>query len=212
MINFHVELDESYYVVSKDFARIRDKSSLILKAAINNTAKQTMTLLVDEANKEYQISQPSKIKKTLTLDKATVRNLTATITSRGRVNELYNFMVKPRTYIRGGGVPGGYGAHTKRGADYKNIFLKQNAGNGDDKYRAFVVKYKSGHRTIAQRRPDRKMKSDPSKEFLKTLFAPSIPNILGDEQGVYGVVEPRMRSMLQQNIDTQVQKFLGGSS
>lgn len=211
MIEYNVEID-GLYELNLALGRLRNKSNIILRTAINNTAKQTMTLLVDEANKEYQISQPAKIKKTLTLDRATAKNLTATITSKGRVNELYNFMVKPRTYIRGGGVSGGYGAHTKRGAGYQNIFLKQNAAADEDKYRAFVVKYKSGHRTLAQRRPDRRMKSDPSKEFLKTLFAPSIPNILGDEQGVYGVVEPRMRSMLQQNIDAQIQKFLGGSS
>ena len=210
MIHYQVEMQDLTEIEAA-LGMMKDKSCMVLRTAINNTAKQTMTLLVDEANREYQISQPAQVRKTLDFkQKATTKNLTAIVTSQGRVNELYNFMVKPRTYIRGGGVPGGYSAHTKRGSAYQDIFLKQNAGDGEDKYRAFVVKYKSGHRTLTQRRPDRKMKSDPSKEFLKTLFAPSIPNILGDEQGVYGVVEPRMYDMLQQNIQTQIQRYLGG--
>lgn len=207
MIHFQVDMQDLTQIEAA-LGMMKDKSAMVLKAAINNTAKQTVQLLVDEANKEYQFTQPAQVRKTLNIEKkATAKNLTALVTSKGRVNELYNFMVKPRKYIRGGGVPGGYGAHTKRGAAYQNIFLKQGAASGD-KYRAFVVTYKSGHKTLAQRRPDRKMKSDPSKEFLKTLFAPSIPNILGDEQGVYGVVEPKMYDMLQQNIQTQILRFI----
>lgn len=207
MIHFQVDMQDLTEIEAA-LGMMKDKSRMVLKAAINNTAKQTVTLLVDEANKEYQFTQPAQVRKTLSLQKATTKNLTALVTSKGRVNELYNFMVKPRTYIRGGGVPGGYGAHTKRGAAYQDIFLKQNAAADEDKYRAFVVKYKSGHKTLTQRRPGKRMKSDPSKEFLKTLFAPSIPNILGDEQGVYGVVEPKMYDMLQQNIQAQILRFL----
>lgn len=207
MIHFQVDMQDLTEIEAA-LGMAKDKSRMVLKAAINNTAKQTLTLLVDEANKEYQFTQPAQVRKTLSLQKATTKNLTALVTSKGRVNELYNFMVKPRTYIRGGGVPGGYGAHTKRGAAYQDIFLKQNAAADEDKYRAFVVKYKSGHKTFAQRRPGKRMKSNPSKEFLKTLFAPSIPNILGDEQGVYGVVEPKMYDMLQQNIQSQMLRFL----
>lgn len=211
MIHFQVEM-EGLHEIEAALGMAKDKSTMVLRTAINNTAKETMTLLVNEANKEYQIRQTSKIKKTLDFKGATTKKLVATITSEGRVNELYNFMVKPRTYIRGGGVQGGYDAHTKRGAAYQNIFLKQNAAADEDKYRAFVVKYKNGHRTLAQRRPGKRMKSDPSKEFLKTLFAPSIPNILGDEKGVYGIVEPQMYDMLQQNIQEQIHRYLGGRS
>lgn len=208
MIHFQVDMQDLTQIEAA-LGMMKDKSKLVLRAAINNTAKQTLQLLIDEANKEYQFSQPAQVRKTLSIQKATTRNLTALVTSKGRVNELFNFMVKPRTYIRGGGVPGGYGAHTKRGAAYQNIYLKQGAAAGEDKYRAFVVTYKSGHKTFAQRRPGKKMKSNPDKEFLKTLFAPSIPNILGDEQGVYGVVKPKMYDMLQQNIQEQIYRFLG---
>ncbi|MDE7299921.1 MAG: hypothetical protein K2N94_14060 [Lachnospiraceae bacterium] len=207
MIHFRVDMQDLTKMESA-LGMARDKSGYVLRAAINATAKQTVTLLTEEANREYQISQPSRIAKTMSLDKATLRKLTATVTSKGRVNELYNFMVNPRRYVRGGGVPGGYSAHSRRGASYRNIALKQNAAGGEDPYRAFVVKYKSGHKTLAQRRPDRRMKKNPDKEFVKTLFAPSVPNMLGNEKGVYGVVEPQIYDLLQQNIQEQIHRFL----
>mgnify|MGYP006906605376 CR=1 FL=1 len=207
MIHFRVDMQDLTQIESA-LGMAKDKSGYMLRAAINATAKQTITLLTKEANREYQISQPSRIAKTMSLDKATLRKLTATVTSKGRVNELYNFMVNPRRYVKGGGVSGGYSAHSKRGTSYRNIALKKNAAGGEDTYRAFVVKYKSGHKTLAQRRPDRRMKRNPDKEFVKTLFAPSVPNMLGNEKGVYGVVEPQIYDLLQQNIQEQIHRFL----
>ena len=82
-------------------------------------------------------------------------------------------------------------------------------GSGGDQYRAFVVKYKSGHMTVGQRVPGKRMKSQPDKEFVKSLLSPSTPNMLGYEEGVYGVVEPQMYDMLQRNIQKQIRRFLG---
>lgn len=206
MIHFRVDMQDLTQIESA-LGMAKDKSGYMLRAAINATAKQTITLLTKEADREYQISQPSRIAKTMSLDKATLRKLTATVTSKGRVNELYNFMVNPRRYVKGGGVSGGYSAHSKRGTSYRNIALKQNTAGGDP-YRAFVVKYKSGHKTLAQRRPDRRMKRNPDKEFVKTLFAPSVPNMLGNEEGVYGVAGPQIYDLLQKNIQVQIRRFL----
>lgn len=207
MIHFQVNMQDLKQI-EYALGMAKDKSGYVLRAAINDTAKQTITLLTAEANREYQISQPSRVAKTLSLDKATLRRLTATVTSRGRVNELFHFMVNPKTYVRGGGAPGGYRAHSRRGTAYQNITLKQNAAGGGDNYKAFVVKYRSGHKTLAQRRPDRRMKKNPEKEFVKTLFAPSVPNMLGNEAGVYGVVEPQIYDLLHKNIREQIRRFL----
>ena len=78
-------------------------------------------------------------------------------------------------------------------------------GASSDKYKAFVVRYQSGHITIGQRVPG---KRKPEKEFVKTLLSPSTPNMLGYEQGVYGVVEPQMYDLLQRNIQTQILRYL----
>lgn len=205
MIHFQVEMEDLTRIESA-LGMMKDKSKMVLRTAINNTAKQTVTLLVDEANRQYYITK-GKVKKTMTTKKATAGNLQAVITSSEPVNELYDFKVNPRTYVRGGGVPRGYKGNVRRNKKASKLVLKPGAAG--DQYKAFVVRYQSGHITVGQRVPGKKMKSKPEKEFVKTLLSPSTPNMLGYEQGVYGVVKPKMYDMLQQNIQTQIMRYLG---
>lgn len=205
MIHFQVEMEDLTRIESA-LGMMKDKSKMVLRTAINNTAKQTVVMLADEANRQYYITK-GKVKKTITTKKATAGNLVAIITSAEPVNELYDFKVNPRTYIRGGGVPGGYKGNVRRGNTAAKLILKPGAAG--DQYKAFVVRYQSGHITVGQRVPGKSMKSKPEKEFVKTLLSPSTPNMLGYEQGVYGVVEPRMYDMLQSNIQAQIQRYLG---
>lgn len=206
MINFRVEMG-SLTEIEAALGMQKDKSRQVLKSAINNTAKQTMDLLIKTATASYLIKDKKAIKKTLTLEKAKAKNnLTATITSKGRVNELYNFRVAPRTYVRGGGVPGGYKGQVLRAGRGKKIVLKPHEDG--DQYKAFVVQYKSGHMTIGQRVPGKRMKSNPNKEFVKSLLSPSVPKMLGNEEGVFGIVQPKMYEMLQSNIQEQIIRYL----
>lgn len=205
MIHFQVEMQDLTQIESA-LGMLKDKTKYVLRAAINATAKQTVRLLTEEANREYYISQ-GKVKKTLSVKNATVGTLAATVTSKEPVNELYDFKVSPRTYIRGGGVAGGYKGNVRRDKEAAKLVLKPGAAS--DQYKAFVVKYQSGHVTVGQRVPGKQMKSKPDKEFVKTLLSPSTPNMLGYEKGVYGVVEPQMYDMLQRNIREQIERFLG---
>ena len=205
MIHFQVEMEDLTRIESA-LGMMKDKSKMVLRTAINNTAKQTVIMLADEANRQYYITK-GKVKKTITTKKATAGNLVAIITSAEPVNELYDFKVNTRTYVRGGGVPGVYKGNVRRGNTAAKLILKPGAAG--DQYKAFVVKYQSGHITVGQRVPGKSMKSKPEKEFVKTLLSPSTPNMLGYEQGVYGVVEPRMYDMLQSNIQAQIQRYLG---
>lgn len=205
MVHFLVNMQDLTRIEAA-LGMMKDKTRYVLRAAINATAKQTIMLLSDEANKEYYISK-AKVKKTLSVKNATVRNLTAIVTSQDPVNELYDFRVIPRTYVRGGGVPGGYKGNVRRDKDAAQLELRPGAAG--DQYKAFVVKYRSGHVTVGQRVPGKQMKSKPDKEFVKTLLSPSTPNMLGYEKGVYGMVEPQMYDMLQKSIQEQIQRFLG---
>ncbi len=205
MVHFLVNMQDLTRIEAA-LGMMKDKTRYVLRAAINATAKQTILLLSDEANREYYISK-AKVKKTLSVKNATVRNLTAIVTSQDPVNELYDFRVIPRTYVRGGGVPGGYKGNVRRDKDAAQLELRPGAAG--DQYKAFVVKYRSGHVTVGQRVPGKQMKSKPDKEFVKTLLSPSTPNMLGYEKGVYGMVEPQMYDMLQKSIQEQIQRFLG---
>lgn len=204
MIHFQVDMQDLTRIESA-LDTMRNKTKYVLRAAINATAKQTVTLLTDEANREYYISK-AKVRKTLSVRNATTGTLTAVVTSTEPVNELYDFKVSPRTYIRGGGVPRGYKGNVRRDRSAARLVLKPGAAG--DQYKAFVVRYQSGHITVGQRVPGKQMKSKPDKEFVKTLLSPSTPNMLGYEEGVYGVVEPQMYDMLQKNIQEQIHRFV----
>lgn len=208
MIHFQVEM-EGLHEIESALGMMKDKSKMVLRTAINNTAKETVTLLADEANREYYIPK-ARVKKTMSTEKATVGKLEAIITSAEPVNELYDFKVSPKAYTPHNRPPAGHTGNVRRDRSPSRLYLKPGASG--DKYKAFVVRYRSGHITIGQRVPGKRMKSKPHKEFVKTLLSPSTPNMLGYEQGVYGVVKPKMYDMLQQNIQAQIQRYLGGSS
>ena len=189
----------------------KDKTKQVLKAAINKTASQTEKLLAKEAFKRYIVTEKVKVKRSLSIPKkATISSLEAVVASHGKVNELINFKVTPKTYVRGGGVPGGYkGKVLKRGGSNKIVELMP--GRDGDSYKAFIVQYNnsngSSHMAVAQRRPGHHGKK--YREALKSLFSPSIPTMLGYEQGVFGKVEPKMYEMLDKNIQAQILRYLG---
>lgn len=205
MIHFQVEMEDLTQIEAA-LGMAKDKSKMVLRTAINNTAKQTVVLLANEANREYFISK-AKVKKTISIKKATTGSLVAVITSAEPVNELYDFRVRPKAYNPHNRPPAGHTGNVRRENSPSRLYLKPGAAR--DKYKAFVVRYQSGHITIGQRVPGKRMKSKPEKEFVKTLLSPSTPNMLGYEQGVYGVVEPEMYDMLQRNIQEQIARYLG---
>lgn len=205
MIHFQVEM-ESLKQIESALGTMRDKSKMVLRTAINNTAKETVKLLADEAQNEYYITK-NAVKKSMTTDKATVGKLYALITSTGHTNELYGFKVSPKSYNPSNRPPAGHTGNVKRSNSPGYLYLMPGAAK--DKYKAFVVKYTSGHLSIAQRVPGTTMQSDPTKEGIKNMNSISTPKMLGYEQGVFGVVEPKMYVMLHENIEAQILRYLG---
>ena len=205
MIHYHVEM-EGLHEIEAALGMMKDKSKMVLRTAINNTAKQTVVLLVDEAAKQYYITSKTRVRKTLEVKKATASNLTAIVTSKGQTTELYDFKVKPKAYTPRNRPPAGHTGNVKQSNPEKALYLKP--GESKDKYKAFTVKYKSGHKSVAQRVPGTRMRDNPSKEGIKNLRSTSIPAMLGNEEGVYGVVNPQMYDMLQQNIQAQIVRYL----
>jgi hypothetical protein len=205
MIHLQVEMQDLTEIESA-LGMMRDRSKYVLRAAVNDTARQTVKLLVDGAGKKYYMSKPN-VRKSMSISKATVRTLTAIVASEGHANELYDFKVNPRTYIRGGGAPGGYKGNVRRDRKAGRLALKPGAAG--DQYKAFVVRYKSGHMTVGQRVPGKRMRSDRRKEAVKTLLSPSVPTMLGHEKGVYREAEPQIQELLQKSIQEQIRRFLG---
>lgn len=204
MIVYQVEMQDLMEIESA-LGMLKDKSKMVLRTSINETAKSVRALLADEAAKTY-VMKRSKFLKHMEIDKAKVSNLIATIHSSGRVNELYDFKVSPYRFQPRNKPPYHKGKVMVKN-NLSKLILKP--GTAGDKYKAFVVRYRSGHITIGQRVPGKRMKSKPEKEFVKTLLSPSIPGMLGNEEGVFGVVRPHIQDILIKHIQTQIPKYLG---
>ncbi len=219
MIQYHVDMP-SLVEIERSLGMQKDKSKLVLRTAINKTAQKVPDMLVKQAAREYYIRKPSALKKTLKVQKATTKTLTAVVQSSGRVSELYDFSVVPRALRTKNRPPGGHKGQVLREGSGKTVVYPSITKGGpftkrSDPHKAFVVKYKSGHITVAQRIPGT-VRGTPRKdhpegeEAIKNRFSLSIPKMLGSEERVYSVVGPQIEERLQQNIQEQMLRYLGG--
>ncbi len=202
MIHIQVEMEDLLKIESK-LNMSRDKSKLILRNAINNTAKQTEKRMADGAKARYRYKKD--IRKANSIEKTNTKKLSATIRAKGAVNELLDFYVQPSTYYPGGrGAPKWVKARVLRGAKLSRIALRPEAHR--DKYKGFVVKYPTGHMALAQRVPGKYMKSKPKKELLRSLISISTPKM---EETVYKEeIAEEMYDLLEKNIEEQMKRFL----
>lgn len=217
MIHFDVNMDDLVEIEAA-LGMVKDKSKHVLRTAINNTAKQTVNLLVDEAKAQYLINKPTGVRKTMTLDKATIGRLYAVVRSNGKTSELYDFSVKPRAYTPKARPAGGHKGNVVRlnaagQLEFGSITKSGRFTNPRDPHKAFVVMYSSGHVSVAQRVPGTKRGTPRAdhpegEEAIKNLRAVSIPKMLGNEQTVFGIVKPKVYDLLQKNIQAQINRYL----
>lgn len=202
----YVEM-EGLHKVESDLGMLRDKSSLVLRAAINETAKTVNSEMVGGAYKKYNYKKKkADIKDANTVKRATVGKLQAKISAVGPTNELFSFRVRPSTYFPGSvGAPSWIKARVMKSEPFKRIALRPDASG--DKYKAFVVRYKSGHYALAQRIPRENNDSDDDKkEHIKSLLSLSVPKMeaVAYDERLEGTVE----DILAGHIEKQMQKFL----
>lgn len=207
-VYYQVEM-EDLTRIEKALGMAKDKTTMVLRTAINDSAKELRLRLVKHAKEDYaykskqEINMASKIER-----KATVGNLSADLVVTGKIGELYKFNVSPRKIAVPKGQPYNppkrYAGRVKRSSSRKMLALDP---GGKDRYKGFVVKYHSGHITVAERVPGTQMRSNPDKEQLTTLYSPSIPKM---EEVMYRQYEEaNMEQLLVDNIQAQIIRYLG---
>lgn len=170
-----------------------------LSKALNDTAKDVRKELVNETKKQYKI-KTSSFNRGTTIKKATPTILVATIKVSGEVNELKDFAVSPARYTTGKEKPSILKAKVKNQGRFKKL---ETGG-----VKAFFIKFRSGHISVAQRVPGKKMKSNAKKDLVKKLLSPSLPIIMGNEKTVYGTVQEKMNEILHKNLEKQIEKIM----
>lgn len=197
-----IEVDEKMleYIKNKLGAAEKQAPS-VLKKAINSTAKSGRKLLAEKAREEYAIKNRD-FNREMKIKNATNGRLEAIIKSDGKVLEIKEYKATPLTYVPGG----------NNGSIVKGKVLKKSSPKTLEvgATKAFVAKFKSGHISVVQRVPGKKMESNPEKTFLKKLLSPSIPKILGNEKRVYGIVEPKIQTELRDSVNKYIESILEG--
>ncbi|MGN1125994.1 MAG: phage tail protein [Ruminococcus sp.] len=187
MINFEIEQNQINQIC-KNLSNIRNGAPGALKNAINNTAKEARAMLLEQAQKTYAVKK-GRFNKAATIKRATGYNLTAIINIKGSPMELKDFKVSPamvpKTYVKG------------RQTKAKVIASNQMKSLEINGIKAFIVRFASGHVTVAQRR-------GPDRLPIKTLYSSSIPKMIGDETRVFGIVAPKIQTVF----NTEVQKAI----
>lgn len=184
----------------------KSKLNSILKTAVNSTARQVKSWLPEEVGNRYHIKRMGHVKKGLTMKGAKVSKPVAHIISSGHANDLYDFNVTSRRYNPSNRPPDGHKANVLRANPPVALMLKPNAPR--DKYKAFVVKYKSTHIAIAQRIPGKMMKKNKKKEAIKNLYSISTPAMVGYEKGVMAKVSPKTEELLAYEVAKEIARYL----
>lgn len=204
--SFYIEM-QGLEELERDLGMLKDKSKMVLRGAINNTAKQLEKQMAHDANKRYKLEDGLQgYKSANVITKATTSKLEATIRSRGPVLDMSDYMMKPSTqvYPGGRGAPSWIKAKVLRKSRLTGIARFK--GSRGDKYKGFMVRFHNGHEAFVSRRPG-SVSSSTGKEIIETIYSPAVSK--GEEVVYRDEMEDDVDRMLLENIEQQIQRFLG---
>ena len=192
MIKLDINTGDSGKQIARLLKGLPGDSKSILKTALNRTARDALKALKAQTKKTYDV-KASAFKtrgSRITIYNAKKSNLSATIFISSKKLELIDFKVSPKN------------PQPTPPKFFKGKVLKKNSLKPLGKYgnKAFLVRYPTGHITIAARKTNKK---DP----IATLHSPAITQLIGSYK-VYGFLKPKINKMLGDELKKQAQKVL----
>lgn len=173
------------------------ESKKILKQAINATAKKTLPMTGEHAQKTYDVKKEAFNKgkgkyADVKIKNASNSRLEAQILFSGHKLELIQYKTNPAGAVDPRNPP-----DMVRGHVLKSNGLKPIIKNGQ---KGFIVKYKSGHITVAAR-------NDKKRLPIKTIYSPSIPQIVGSKK-LLSSIKNEVSEILYTETNKRMDKFL----
>lgn len=205
MIHFQVEMEDLTQIEAA-LGMARDKSRMVLRAAINNSAKEIEKRMVDDTKRRYALKGgKAKLREANKIHKATVAKLEAVIEAKGGALDLVDYQVSPPTYFPGSkGAPSWIKARVRKDNHLERMARRRGASG--DKYKGFVVRYKSGHIAFAERVPGKAMKGNPAKEAIESLYSLAKPK--AEEIAYMEYIHEDVNNILMKHIQSQMYRFL----
>lgn len=199
--------------VERRLGYMKEKAPKVLKMAVNDTAKKARSRLAKEAKKKYVV-KVSGFKSVMGIKLATNNNPEAVIHASGKKIPLAKFSYKEgelgtgkyfnptlRRYQTGAGGISATGKILK-GTRFK--------ASSSAKLKWFVAKMGSGHTGIFQRTGVPRHQGSRDNPELEQKMGASIPEMIGNEKHVYGIVEPYIQDDLKEAVNRHVMHALRG--
>lgn len=208
VIDISIDAADQILVVERMLGDLKGKAPSTLRNAVNATARKMRTQLHQQAKKVY-VTKEYNYKSEVEIRKATISTLTARLRTSGERTALSKHKVSPQRLAHGKGRP----------KQYKAKVLKKSTLEvmRDGDLKSFLVRFESGHLALVQRNP--KEEYDHPEERIKQYGkgadlsrivekrSLSIAEMLGSKR-VYGVIEPEMGDLLQQEVERFVEKTI----
>ncbi len=196
--------------VERRLGYMKEKAPKVLKMAVNDTAKKARSRLAKEAKKKYVV-KVSGFKSVMGIKFATNNNPEAVIHASGKKIPLAKFSYKDGEQGTGKyfnptlrRYQTGAGGISATGKILKSTRFK---ASSSAKLKWFVAKMGSGHIGIFSRNEG--MKRGQKGEISEKMGA-SIPEMIGNEKHVYGIVEPHIQDDLKEAVNRHVMRALRG--
>lgn len=209
--NTYFTVDTSDTVLVLDaLGRIRNKTPIITRSAINDTARELKQFLVKNVSKKY-VAKQAEIKGSMKETKATTSRLEAKLVSASTMTEMYDRKITDKSlhwpFVEGETAedrPRILKGKVIKASKLAELALKPGAR---DAYKAFVAELKAGsksHIAVVQRIPGSHMKGKPWKEAIKKLLAPADPMMVGK---VYDENDVNVSDILSRHIEQNMDKY-----
>ena len=195
MVRFEVD-EITLRDIERRLGLMRVKAPSVLSRALNDTARQARKDLATKAQEAYAL-KIGGFARYVRIIGARNANLEAILQVRGSALPL------AQKYFS---VRGGKGPH---GSPLKTTVLKGKTHTWGP--RAFNNKLSKGetvHKGAAEFVGGHR--KQPSRLHIKTLYTTSIPQMIGSERHVYGIVEPNINSNLRANVEHHIAVMLRG--
>lgn len=184
---------------------LQSKTPQVVKNAANSTARKARKLLAAQAQKTYAVKNVGFNNAMKIAKQASVGDPTAIIKTRGKPLALSGFKTSPATPRNGAQRPENYKAKVMN----KSSLTPLQKGST----KAFIVKFANGHKAVVERTGETRRRSlgryaGMERETLAEKFSPSIPKMIGNEKEVYGAKKDEIYTMLQSEIQKQIQKVI----
>ncbi len=173
--------------------KLAPEAKRVMRIAVNDTARQTRTMLNNEVRQRYVVKR-NKVNKAVKLIPATNATLTAILASRGKPLPLSDFQVRKNGKRKAG-----------QGHQLHGTSLSQIIKEGNKSFMTNVSNHTGDGDTVSHKGLFFRVSK---KRFpIRQVYGSSVPVMLGGAN-IYGRLEPEIHEKLQDNLQKHIDLVL----